>query len=127
MNQDRCSYYLFQRCISLFTTMEILPFYSQLIFSLLLYVVNNKHLFTENWELHNHDTRSASNFHLTTINLNKYQKGAHYTRMGIKIFNQLPTHTQSVVNEIKVFKLALKRFILSNSFYSIQEYFNSNQ
>jgi len=33
-------------CRDLFKTMEILPFYSQYIFSLLLYVVNKKHLFT---------------------------------------------------------------------------------
>jgi hypothetical protein len=34
-------------CMELFKTMEILPFYSQYIFSLLLYVVNKKHLFTK--------------------------------------------------------------------------------
>ena len=34
-------------CRQLFKTMEILPFYSQYIFSLLWYVVNNKHLFTK--------------------------------------------------------------------------------
>jgi len=31
--------------------MEILPLYSQHIFSLLMYVVNNKHLFTKNLEV----------------------------------------------------------------------------
>jgi hypothetical protein len=34
-------------CRELFTTMEILPLYSQYIFSLLMYMVNNKHLFTK--------------------------------------------------------------------------------
>jgi len=34
-------------CRELFKTMEILPLYSQHIFSLLMYVVNNKHLFTK--------------------------------------------------------------------------------
>jgi hypothetical protein len=61
-------------CRELFKTMEILPFYSQCIFSLLLYVVNNKHLFTKNTEIHNHNTRSANNFHFTITNLTKYQK-----------------------------------------------------
>jgi hypothetical protein len=32
-------------CNELFKTMDILPCYSHYIFSLLLYVVNNKHLF----------------------------------------------------------------------------------
>ena len=43
-------------CREPFKTMEILPFYSEYIFSLLLNVVNNKHLFTKNLEVHNHDT-----------------------------------------------------------------------
>ena len=51
-------------CRELFKTMEILLLYSQYIFSLLMNVVNNKHLFTKNLEVHNHDTRSDNNFHL---------------------------------------------------------------
>jgi len=80
--------------------MAILPFGSQYIFPLLLNVVNNKHLFTKNLEVHNHDTRSASNFHLPISNLTRYQKGAHY--MGIKTFNHFPTHIKGAANEIKV-------------------------
>jgi hypothetical protein len=56
-------------CTELFKTVEILHLYSQYIFSLLLYVVNNKHLFTKNLAVHNHDTRSANNFHLPITNL----------------------------------------------------------
>jgi len=104
--------------------MKILPSYSQKIFSLLLYVVNNIPLFTNNLEVCNHDTRAANNFNLPITNLTKYQKGAHYA--GIKIFNHLPTHIQCVANEIKVFKSALTRFF-SNSFYSTEECFNSNK
>jgi len=105
--------------------MEILPFYSHNILSLLFYMIKNKHLFTKNLEVHNHDTRSANNFHLPISNLTKYQKGAFYA--GIKIFNNLPTHVKYVANEIQVFKSSLKRFLLSNSFYSTEEYFNSNK
>jgi hypothetical protein len=52
-------------------TMNILPSYSQYIFSLLLYVVNKKHLFTKNWTVHNHNTRSDNNFHIPITNLTK--------------------------------------------------------
>jgi len=103
----------------------MLPLYSQYIFSLLLYVVNNKHLFTKNTEVYNHNTGSANNFCLPITNLTKYQKGAHYA--GIKSFNLLPTYTKCVANEIQGFKSALKRFLLSNSFYSIEKYFKSNK
>ena len=58
--------------------MEILPFYSQYIFSLLLYLVKNNNLFTKNLEVHNHDTRSPNNFQIPVTNLAKYQKGTHY-------------------------------------------------
>jgi len=61
-------------CTELFKTMEILSFYSQYIFSLLLHVENNKHLFTKNLAVHNHATRSASHFHLPIPNLTKYKK-----------------------------------------------------
>ena len=106
-------------CRELLKKMKTLPLYSQYIFSLLRYVVNNKHLFTKYLEVHNHDTRSANNFHLPITNLAKYQKGAYYT--GIKIPNYLPT------NEIQVFKKTVKRFLLDNSFYFIDEYFNANK
>ena len=76
----------------LFNTREILPFYSQYIFSLLLYVVYNQYLFTKHLEVHNHDTRPANNFYLPITNLTKYQTGAHYA--GIKIFNHFPTYTK---------------------------------
>jgi len=75
----------------------------------------------KNSEVHNHDTTSANNFYLHTTNLTKHKKGACYT--GIKIFNYLPTHIR---NETQVFKKTLKRFLLDNSFYSIDEYFNAN-
>jgi len=42
-----------------------------------MYVVNHKHLFKRNLAVHNHDTRSAKNFHLHITNLTTYQKGAY--------------------------------------------------
>jgi hypothetical protein len=61
-------------CRELFKTMEILLLCSQYILSLLMSVVNNKHLFTKNLAVYNHNTRSVNNFHLPITNLNKYQK-----------------------------------------------------
>jgi len=57
---------------------------TQYMFSLLMYVVNNKYLFTKYLGVHNHDKRSANDFYLPIINLTKYKKGAYYT--GIKNF-----------------------------------------
>jgi len=88
-------------------------------------MVKNKHLFTKNLEVHNHNTRSANNFYLPITNLTKYQKLALYA--GIQIFNHLPTHAKYVANEIQVFKSSLKTLLLSNSFYFTEECFNSNK
>jgi len=63
---------------------EIIDFYSQYMCSLLLYMLNNKHLFTKNLEVHINDIRSANIIHLHFINLTKYQTAAIYA--GIKIF-----------------------------------------
>ena len=88
-----------------------------------MYVVNIKHLFTKNLEIHSHNTRSASNLHVPAATLTKYKKGAHY--MGIKIFNHLPDYIKDLVNEKQVLKKkTLERFLLDNIFYSIDEYLN---
>jgi hypothetical protein len=84
----------------------MLPFYSQYILSILLYVVNSQHSFTKNLEVHNHNTRTANNFYLPITNLPKYQTGAHYA--GIKIFNHFPSYIKCAANEMQVFKLVLK-------------------
>jgi len=113
----------------LFKTIEILPFlYTVSIFTL-LYTVNNKHLFRKNWGVHNHNTRSANNFHQPITNLTKYLKGAYYA--GIKVFNHLPTHisvyrmTCKFLNQpsrgfffLTHFLLLRNIFILINNIYS---------
>jgi hypothetical protein len=104
--------------------MEILPFYSQYIVSLSMYVVNNTHLFTKNLEIHSHDTRSANNLHVPAANLTKYKKGTNY--MVSKIFNHLPNHIKSLVNGKRVLKKTLQRFLFDNVFYSIDEFLNFN-
>jgi len=43
---------------------------------------------------------------------------------GIKVFNCLPTGIKSLSGDIRKFKLALRRFLLEGSFYTIQEYFD---
>jgi hypothetical protein len=42
------------------------------------------------------------------------------------VFNHLPPNIKSLSNEVRLFKPTLKRFLLSNSFYSLDEYFDCN-
>jgi hypothetical protein len=65
-----------ESCRELFKEMEILPFYSQYMFSLLMYVIKNKQLFTKNWKIHSRNTRTKNNLHIPAVNTTKYKKGA---------------------------------------------------
>jgi hypothetical protein len=86
--------------------------------------MKNKQLFTQNWEIHSHNTRTTNNLHIPTVNTTKYKKGAYY--MSSKIFNQLPNYIKNIANKEKTFKKMLHRFLIDNVFYSIDEYLNFN-
>jgi hypothetical protein len=57
-------------------------------------------------------------------NLTEYQKGVYC--MGIKLYNQLPIDIKNSVNNQKIFGSALKSFLHSNSFYTLEEFYNYN-
>jgi hypothetical protein len=109
-------------CRELFKKLEILPLYSQYIFSISIFVMKNKHLFYTNNQIHSIHTRFKTGLHPPTANLTKFQKGVYYS--AIKIFNNLPHNIKDLANEIVLFQKALKRFLLINSFYNSKEYFN---
>ena len=108
-------------CRNLFRRLEILPFVSQYILLLTLFVVNNKILFTLNSENHTKGTRRSNNFYQPITNLTVYQKEVHY--MGIKIFNNLPPYIKNLSNNVRKFEIYLNRFLHTHPFYSIEEYF----
>jgi hypothetical protein len=43
---------------------------------------------------------------------------------GIWLFNHLPTSIKNTANETKILKKKLKKFLMDNSFYSIDEFIN---
>ena len=109
-------------CRELFKKLEILPLYCQYFFSISIFVTKNKHLFYTNNQTHIIHTRFKTNLHPPTANLTKLQKGVYYS--AIKIFNNLPHDIKDLANEIVLFRNALKKFLLINSFYNSKEYFN---
>ena len=56
-------------CRNLFRRLEILPFVSQYILSLMLFVVKNKNIFILNSENHTESTRQFNNFYQPITNL----------------------------------------------------------
>jgi hypothetical protein len=110
-------------CRQLFKDLNILPIQSQYIHSILLFVTKNKDQFLSNSQVHKLNTRQTFNLHVPTANLTMYQKGVHCS--GIKIYNHLPTAIKALSNDQNKFKLTLKKYLLHNSFYSLEEYFNT--
>jgi hypothetical protein len=76
--------------------------------------------FSTNNENHNLDTRQRNNLYLPQANLPTYQKGVYYS--GIIIFNDLPLEIKKVAGNQKKFKITLKKFLYTYSFYTMEEY-----
>jgi hypothetical protein len=107
-------------CRELFKKFNILPLVSKFLPSLSSFVVDNIEKFQTNPNIHNINTRYRYNLHVSNTNLSKYQKGVYYS--GIKLFNNLPPTIKSLNHDIKKFKPALKEYLLSHSFYSVEKF-----
>jgi hypothetical protein len=107
-------------CRETFRNMQILTLYSQYIYSVLFFTVNNKQMFTINNEIHKYATRNNNNLHPTLTNLTKFNKRSYI--MSIKVFNHLPQSLKALVHNLKQFSSSLKRFLYYHSFYSMEKY-----
>jgi hypothetical protein len=97
-------------CREYFRKLKILPLQSQYIYSLLLFVINNRQHFKINSDIHNIKARKNLDFYYPQARLSVYQKGAHYT--GIKLSNRLPGSIKQLSHDPKQFQTALKGFFL---------------
>jgi hypothetical protein len=108
-------------CRKTFKNMEIIILYSQYIYSLFLYTINNKHLFDTNNEIHKYRTRNNNNLHLPVANLSQSNKAPYIS--CIKVFNHLPQYIKDLTGNQTSFKSTLKMFLYHHSFYSMKEYY----
>jgi hypothetical protein len=107
-------------CRELFKKFNVLPLVSEFLWSLLSFVVGNMEKFQTNSDIHSINTRHKHDLHQPSANLTSYQKGAYYA--GIKKFSTLPDSSKSLNNDIKVFKPALKDYLISQTFYCVEEF-----
>jgi hypothetical protein len=89
----------------------------------LLFVAENEDQFLSNSQVHKINIRQTFNLYVPTANLTVYKKAICYS--GINIYNHLLTAIKDLSEDKNTFKLALKRYLLHNSFYSLEEYFNT--
>jgi hypothetical protein len=69
------------------------------IYSVLIFVVNNRDLLSLNSEIHNLNTRYKNNLHLPSTNLTTVQKGVLYS--GSIFINYLPLQIKSLSADLK--------------------------
>jgi len=69
---------------------------------------------------HDHQINGGKRTYCTLCKLRVFQKRVCFT--GIKLYNHLPANLKNLSKETKLFKPALKRFLSSHSFYSVEEY-----
>jgi hypothetical protein len=80
-------------------------------------------MYNLNSDTHNINMRQKLNF-LNIEQIYLYiKKGVH--SLDIKVFSTLPQSLKKATGNIKQFKTALKCYLLTHSFYSIDEYFNA--
>jgi predicted restriction endonuclease len=90
-----------------------------------MFVARNSELSVTNANVHNFPTRSHNDLHLPIANLSVFQKGVYFS--GVKIINNLAADLKQTFYDIYKFKKALKKFLLDNSFYSLEEYYSWNE
>ena len=74
-------------------------------------------------QMHKITTWQTFDLYIPIANLTIYQKCVYYK--GIKIYNHLPKTIKDLSGDKNKFKLALKIYLLHNSFYSLKEYFDT--
>ena len=100
--------------------MQVMTFYSQYIYSLQLFTVNDKYLFTADNEIHKYSTRNNTNLHPALANLTNYKKGPYISH--IKVFSHISQYLKALVHNPRHFRFSLKRFLFHHTFYCMEEY-----
>lgn len=106
-------------CKPIFKELKIMTVPNLTIFKTLLMVQENFEKFcSQNFE-HTYNTRFKNNFQYPRHRLTLVEKTPTY--MGKKLFNKLPAEYKNQIQS-KSFKSSLTEFLLSNTYYSINEF-----
>jgi hypothetical protein len=87
--------------------------------------VKNRDCYKKNSDVHTCNTRLNHDLYLPGANLTIFQKGGCYSH--IRLYNRLPPMLKQLSYDIPKFKVALKKFLIANSFYTAEEYYRWNK
>ena len=119
--QKKCLRTIFNKsdsdtCRPIFKDSEILTIVNLYILERCNFIFNNPLLYKRNEQVHEHNTRNRSQIHIS----GKSNKIVHQDSL---IYNHLPTQIKNLPT-VENFKKELKAILLTNPFYTIQEYYN---
>jgi hypothetical protein len=106
-------------CRRLCRKLNILPIPCVCIFALMMFVINNLEEFQKNSFVHGINTRNSAQLPRPITNLSSYQRGIYY--LSIKLFNTLPINIINLKNDKKQFRIVLRSYLQTHSFYSVEE------
>jgi hypothetical protein len=84
-----------------------------------MFICDNLDNFKINSLIHNFNTRSKNQLHLSTVHLASIQKGVTYS--ALRTFNALPNDLLQLRNNKALFKSTLRKYLLVNAVYSVDE------
>lgn len=111
-----------ESCRDLFKELNILPLRSQYIYSLMMFVIKNIDKFVTNKDYYELKTRQDLNLHMHQVNLAIFSISVYH--MAVKVYNGLPYELKANSSYPNKFKANLKDFLYTNSFYTMEEFFN---
>jgi hypothetical protein len=87
---------------------------------MMMVVVNNFDKFQIDNSIGMINTRINYHLHLPITRLSSCQRGVYFS--GVKLLNILPPKISALKSSKTQFRVALQNYLLSNSFYSIEEF-----
>ena len=109
-------------CKSYFRSLNILTLQSVYIHEVLVQMYIQINMHQTNLQIHDHNTRNKANFHITHHRTKLFEHSFHYN--GIHLYNKLPDHIKTA-KTIEEFKREVRKMLLTNCFYTVNEYLNS--
>ena len=84
-------------------------------------IINNQEIFQANSSIHNINTLNKHHHHRPNANLSCVQKNTFCA--GIKVINSLPTSVTILKNDKAKFRTAVRKYIHTHFFNSVNEFF----
>jgi len=106
-------------CRQLFKESNILTVVSLYIFEVTCFIWKYCQSLEQNTQVHQHNTWRKLDLHVKMQNTEVYKKSV--INMGTKVYNNLPRFLKEI-GDYRAFKRKLKKFLLLQSFYSVEEF-----